>query len=56
MATTEVMDVLEYLEQRKAIKSKQFHQVKKSGLFGRRLFSKPLGSYYINASYVTSGD
>lgn len=44
MAKTEMMDVLQYLEQRHAIKSKQFHEVKKVGLFGRRVFSKSLGN------------
>ncbi|CDH57052.1 hypothetical protein RO3G_13952 [Lichtheimia corymbifera JMRC:FSU:9682] len=42
MARAEIMDVLQYLEQRHTIKSKQFHETKKVGLFGRRLFSKSL--------------
>lgn len=47
MARAEIMDVLQYLEQRHAIKSKQFHETKKVGLFGRRLFSKSLGEFTI---------
>ena len=46
MATIELLDVLQYLEQRKAIKSKHFYEVKKVQLFGQRLFSKPLGNNY----------